>query len=131
MEVELPSGFTANKPKLNNLMYLMNIKKIETKRRDTVVVIYFDSIGTQQICPTIDAIRSHKVAFQKPVSVYVYDFYDTSRAAQAFYKVKPLTVCEICEPDECDKSCAAEAIKSLMFKQFMFNYVKYLTREYL
>lgn len=33
----------------------------------------------QELCPTVKAYRTHKVAKQKPVPVTVYDYYDQSK----------------------------------------------------
>ena len=40
------------------------------------VVLYFESIGKFEVCPTIEAYRTSRVANQKPASVLVYDYYD-------------------------------------------------------
>jgi A-macroglobulin receptor binding domain len=40
------------------------------------VVIYFEFIGRSEVCPTISAYRTHRVANQKPAAVLVYDYYD-------------------------------------------------------
>lgn len=76
MEVQFPSGFTADLDTLPSLEVSENVKKVETKDGDTVVVIYFEHIGRKEICPTLDAFRTHKVAMQKPAAVTLYDYYD-------------------------------------------------------
>lgn len=76
MEVQFPSGFTADLDTLPSLEVSENVKKVETKDGDTVVVVYFDHIGRKEICPTLDAFRTHKVAMQKPAAVTLYDYYD-------------------------------------------------------
>jgi hypothetical protein len=54
-------------------------QKVETKHDDTVVIIYFKSIGEEELCPTLSAFRVQKVAKQKPSSILVYDYYDTGK----------------------------------------------------
>lgn len=76
MEVQFPSGFTADLDTLPSLEVSENVKKVETKDGDTVVIVYFDHIGRKEICPTLDAFRTHKVAMQKPAAVTLYDYYD-------------------------------------------------------
>lgn len=76
MEVAFPSGFTADLDTLPSLKSSENVKKVETKDGDTVVVIYFDDLGRKELCPTLDAFRTHKVAETKPAPVTVYDYYD-------------------------------------------------------
>lgn len=79
MEVELPSGFTADSESIPNLLVSPNVKKVETKNGDTTIIVYFDHIDDKDLCPTFVAIRSLKVAKQKPASIVVYDYYDTSK----------------------------------------------------
>jgi CD109 antigen len=82
------------------------VKRVDTEDKDTKVIIYFDTITRQEICPTIEAFRTHRVANQKPAPVLVYDYYDQSRRAMSFYDVVPATVCDICEGDDCpDDGC--------------------------
>lgn len=132
MEIDLPSGFIIYADGLETLKSSPGVKKVETRKGDAVVVIYFDSLDSTNLCPTVNAYRKHKVAYQRPASVAVYDFYDTTRVAQAFYKVRQLHTCDICEEDDCDKvACANRAAKELMLQHFLFNYVKILVREYL
>jgi len=79
---------------------------VDTENRDTKVIIYFDTITKVEICPTIEAFRTHRVANQKPAPVLVYDYYDQSRRAMSFYDVVPATVCDICEGEDCpDDGC--------------------------
>lgn len=79
MEVQFPSGFTADLDTLPSLEVSENVKKVETKDGDTVVVVYFDHIGRKELCPTLDAFRTHKVAMQKPAVVTLYDYYDNCK----------------------------------------------------
>ena len=82
------------------------MKRVDAEQKDTKVVIYFDSITRVEICPTIEAFRTYRVANQKPAPVLVYDYYDQSRRAMSFYDVVPATVCDICEDDDCpDDGC--------------------------
>jgi CD109 antigen len=46
------------------------------------------------------------VAKQKPASLKVYDYYDTSRKATSFYNPPEISLCDICDgADECKKDC--------------------------
>jgi len=106
MEVNLPSGFTANIDSLPALRRYKGVKRVESEKKETKVIIYFDTITRREICPTIEAFRTHRVANQKPAPVLVYDYYDQSRRAMSFYDVVPATVCDICEDDDCpDDGC--------------------------
>lgn len=106
MEVSLPSGFVADLDTIPSLEATESVKKVETQNGDTVMVIYFDRLGTKELCPTVDAFRTHKVAMQKPAAVTVYDYYDTTRRARMFYRVQQAGLCDICE-DECPDTCVA------------------------
>jgi len=44
MEVTLPSGFTVDADALPSLRTSQNVKRVETKNGDTVVVLYFDKV---------------------------------------------------------------------------------------
>ncbi|XP_071630313.1 thioester-containing protein 1 allele R1-like [Temnothorax longispinosus] len=86
MEVSLPSGFTVDRDSLPSLEISSHVKRVETRNGDTMVVLYFDKMVKEEYCPTESAFRTHKVAKQKPVPVSVYDYYDSSRRARAFYE---------------------------------------------
>ena len=45
MEVALPSGFTIEADALPSLQSSQNVKRVETKEGDTVVVLYFDKVS--------------------------------------------------------------------------------------
>lgn len=80
MEVSLPSGFTVDSDLIYTLSKDPNVKKVETKNSDTVVVLYFDKfVADEPVCQTIDTFRSFKVAEQKPASIVVYDYYDSCK----------------------------------------------------
>jgi len=106
MEVNLPSGFTVNPDSLPALRRYKGVKRVDRERKDTRVIIYFDSISKKEVCPTLEAFRTHRVANQKPAPVIVYDYYDQSRRARSFYDIVPATLCDICEEDDCpDDGC--------------------------
>lgn len=76
MEVQFPSGFTADLDTLPSLEVSENVMKVETKNADTVVVVYFDHLTRKELCPTLDAFRTQKVAEQRRAAVTIYDYYD-------------------------------------------------------
>ncbi|XP_070523106.1 CD109 antigen isoform X3 [Cardiocondyla obscurior] len=108
MEVSLPSGFTVDRDSLPSLEISSHVKRVETKNGDTVVVLYFDKIGKEEYCPTVSAFRTHKVAKQKPVPVSIYDYYDSSRRARAFYEPRKTTLCDLCEKEDCEDLCVSK-----------------------
>lgn len=78
LELALPSGYVAESDTLLNVTNSYNVKKVETKHADTIIVVYFDNFeANHEICPVFDAFQSHKVAEQKPVAIAVYDYYDS------------------------------------------------------
>lgn len=101
IEVYLPSGFTVNQDALPALRKFKGVQKVETDRKDTKVILYFNSIEKQEVCPTIEAFRTHRVANQRPAPIVVYDYYDQTRRARSFYDVVPATLCDICEGEDC------------------------------
>ncbi|XP_031828991.1 thioester-containing protein 1 allele R1 isoform X2 [Nomia melanderi] len=108
MEVSLPSGFTADRDSLPSLEVSQNVKRVETKDGDTVVILYFDEMDRQEYCPTVSAFRTHKVAKQKPVPVTIYDYYDSSRKARAFYEPRKATLCDLCKEEDCEDLCVSQ-----------------------
>jgi CD109 antigen len=52
---------------------------VETKESETIVVIYFDDVGSMSLCPVVKAYRTHSVAKQKPAPVIIYDYYDSCK----------------------------------------------------
>ncbi|XP_065072649.1 thioester-containing protein 1 allele S3-like isoform X6 [Ochlerotatus camptorhynchus] len=111
MEVGFPSGFTADSDTLPSLENMEYIKKVELKDGDTIVVMYFDSLDRNELCPTVSAFRTHKVAKQKPAPVVIYDYYDNSRIARQFYNGPVAGLCDICEDEDCGNSCAIRSQK--------------------
>jgi len=87
MEVNLPSGFTTDKDTLPALRRFKGVKRVDSLQGDTKVVLYFESLGLSEVCPTISAFKTSEVGNQKPASVLVYDYYDQSRRARSFYQV--------------------------------------------
>ncbi|KAJ8921010.1 hypothetical protein NQ315_015806 [Exocentrus adspersus] len=108
MEVTLPSGFTADVDSLPSLEVSQHVQKVETRRGNTEIVLYFNNITVEEYCPTISAFRTHKVAKQKPVPVVLYDYYDSSRRARVFYRGPTSTLCDICEDEDCGDICKQE-----------------------
>lgn len=79
LEVALPTGYTADTSIFERLITSNPlIKKVELKNGDTIVVIYFDYLeANRKVCPIVDAFRAQRVLRQKPVSIIVYDYYDS------------------------------------------------------
>jgi len=113
MEVNLPSGFTVNPDALPALTRFRGVKRVETEREGTKVVIYFESFEKKEICPTVEAFRTHRVAGQRPAYVVMYDYYDQTKQARSFYEVPQATLCDICEGDDCpDSGCDRDSLAS-------------------
>jgi hypothetical protein len=49
---------------------------VETKDLDTVLMVYYYSIGETEICLGAEAVKTSNVALLKPAPVRVYDYYD-------------------------------------------------------
>ncbi|XP_012527299.1 CD109 antigen isoform X2 [Monomorium pharaonis] len=145
MEVSLPSGFTVDKDSLPSLEISSHVKRVETRNGDTMVVLYFDKMVKEEYCPTVSAFRTHKVAKQKPVPVSIYDYYDSSRRARAFYEPRKTTLCDLCEDEDCEDICvskpgkqkdnttaaAASNVYACVYLQFMLLSFYYLLHKYL
>lgn len=79
MEVTFPSGFTFDTDSTPELKHTEKVKKIETKDAETIVVLYFDDIGSKKVCPVFRAFKTHSVAILKPAPVVIYDYYDNCK----------------------------------------------------
>lgn len=81
MEVTLPSGYVIDSQTITDLKSAdQNVKKVELKNGETVVVIYFDNLITNRTtCSLIDAFRMQKVLNQRPVPIVVYDYYESGK----------------------------------------------------
>ncbi|RWS19300.1 CD109 antigen-like protein [Leptotrombidium deliense] len=104
MEVTLPSGYVADLEALDDVKK-SGAKRVETKNENTVIVVYFDELTEEEKSLKILANRKVKLADLKPVPIKVYDYYDTTKSATVFYTPKQLSTCDICEGDDCGKSC--------------------------
>ncbi|CAH1108875.1 unnamed protein product [Psylliodes chrysocephalus] len=109
MEVNLPSGFTADVDALPSLELSENVQKVETRNKLTKVLLYFNNLTRIEYCPTISAYRTYKVAKQRPVPVVLYDYYDSARRARVFYRGTTTHLCDLCEDTDCESICKAEA----------------------
>merc|ERR1719310_1066431 len=98
MEVGIPSGFevdvdTMEQPKV--------LKRTETE--DRKVVLYYDEVGSDEVCTVMTAHRVTMVSKSKPVAVRIYDYYEPDNQATTFYEssvLKSSSVCDVCK--ECD-----------------------------
>ncbi|XP_039950216.1 CD109 antigen [Bactrocera tryoni] len=105
MEIYLPSGFVVDTETLPTLESSERIKRVETQRRNTVVVIYFDYLDRREVCPTLHAYKTVKVTGHQLVPVVMYDYYDNARRARQFYRAPKSVVCDICEHANCGTLC--------------------------
>jgi len=119
MEVNLPSGFTIDKDSLPALRRFKGVKRVDPAEGDTKVILFFESLGRSEICPTISAFRTFRVANQKPAYVLVYDYYDQSRRARSFYGVDASNLCDISD-DSYANDCGDEK-PFLRYEGFQFG----------
>uniref|UniRef100_A0A2M4BA09 TEP1-F n=1 Tax=Anopheles marajoara TaxID=58244 RepID=A0A2M4BA09_9DIPT len=87
MEIDMLSGFTVESDSIAALKQHSAVKKIETKRGDTTLVLYFDNIGEASVRLTVVAYRKHEVTDVKPANAIIYDYYDNTRRCSAFYEI--------------------------------------------
>ncbi|XP_017123674.1 CD109 antigen-like [Drosophila elegans] len=105
MEVQLPSGYIADDEDLANTKSAAAVKIAETKKDDTMVVVYFDSLRPgDPKCVMVTATRVHAVAMHRPSYVVLYDYYVLERRATQFYSVST-SLCEICQEADCGSGC--------------------------
>jgi len=113
VEVELPSGYVADGEALAGLRRYKSIKRVDTEEGETKVIVYLERVTrNEEICFTIPAHRSTRVSNNKPVPVYIYDYYDPRKAARIFYEPQLASSCDICEPDTCSEQCSSKPKKT-------------------
>ncbi|CAG2164131.1 unnamed protein product, partial [Oppiella nova] len=98
MEVELPSGYVADVEALPSVTRAKEIKRIDTSKGDT-------NITRDEICLTVPAHRTHRVANNKPVPVTVYDYYDRQQTSRILYEPKLVTFCDLCQTTADEPFC--------------------------
>lgn len=80
VQAELPTGFTADLDTTKTgLTSVTGFKKVETKKGNTIIVVYLDNLSITEVCLQVVAYRLCQVAGQKPVSVTVQDYYRTGK----------------------------------------------------
>lgn len=55
------------------------LQKFELKYKKTLVILYYDNIGTTQVCAQVQAVREKIVDNLKASPVKVYDYYKPGR----------------------------------------------------
>ncbi|XP_029705401.1 CD109 antigen [Takifugu rubripes] len=109
MEVGLLSGFVLSPDgiQINDI-----VKKVETMPGK--VIVYLDSVTTEEMCLTLPLIIENKVARVQEASVIIYDYYETSRRTTQTYNSdwrKELTSSDLCSEleDDCTGSIFDDA----------------------
>lgn len=105
LDVELPSGYAADSEALHALKRSSQVKRVDSADGDTRVFVYLDKVTHEELCLTVPAHRTAKVANNKPVPVTIYDYYDRHQAARIFYEPQSTTSCDICDSESCSKKC--------------------------
>jgi len=86
MEISLPSGFVYDSYS-NKQLEAIDVRRIETKDRQTHVVLYFDKITSVNTCASLRANRESEVDQLKQSPVKVYDYYQKGKLKQVISKL--------------------------------------------
>lgn len=100
VETFFPSGMLAEGEAVKDITG--GVKRTERRFRDTSVVVYYESLGTEEECFKVTSYRRYKVALHLPAYVVVYDYYHDDRFAIQKYEGKVLQLCDICEDADCE-----------------------------
>ncbi|XP_065088813.1 thioester-containing protein 1 allele R1-like [Ochlerotatus camptorhynchus] len=100
VETFFPSGMLAEVEAVKDITG--GVKKTERRFSDTSVVVYYESLGSEEECFQVAAYRRFKVALHLPAYVVVYDYYHDDRFAIQKYEGKVLQLCDICEDEDCE-----------------------------
>ena len=87
VEVSMPSGFLVETERLNDLLKKPHVKLVETKAGGTMADIYFDQMmPNEDMCLEVQGYRSHKVFENKAVPVRIFDYYDSCKCLDVYWK---------------------------------------------
>lgn len=101
VEVYLPSGFAVGDNAVRDLSSGRQIKNTMRAFDGSAMYVFYNSVGTQQVCFEVTAHRHFKIAMHRPAYVVVYDTEERDRFALATYEGIVLQVCDICEDEDC------------------------------
>ncbi|XP_013108377.2 thioester-containing protein 1 allele R1 isoform X3 [Stomoxys calcitrans] len=88
LEIQFPSGFTANAHNIEKLRDEEHISRIDIQNAATKVMFYFEKLeGNEEQCLTILADRGHEVSSLKPCPIIMYDFYNDRRRSAIMYQL--------------------------------------------
>uniref|UniRef100_UPI0037E8B219 CD109 antigen n=1 Tax=Semicossyphus pulcher TaxID=241346 RepID=UPI0037E8B219 len=88
------------------------IKKMETQPGK--VILYLDSVTTEEMCEMIPLVMEQKVSKTQEVSVVLYDYYEPSRRTVRMYSSEwraDMSSCAFCG-DDCSQCTASHGINS-------------------
>jgi CD109 antigen len=105
VEVNLPSGYAFDTESLVQLKSAKDYKRYDLENQNTKLAAYFTSVSSEETCFPLLASRVFKVGKQSPAYVSVYDYYDTTKTARAFYEPPQTSICDIClESNDCTEN---------------------------
>ncbi|XP_013108376.2 thioester-containing protein 1 allele R1 isoform X1 [Stomoxys calcitrans] len=88
LEIQFPSGFTANAQSIEKLREEEHISRIDIQNAATKVIFYFEKLeGHEEHCLTILSDRGHEVSSLKPCPIIMYDFYNDKRRSAIMYQL--------------------------------------------
>ncbi|XP_053691982.1 thioester-containing protein 1 allele S3-like [Sabethes cyaneus] len=86
MEILFPSGYVIADETKESLDSVKVVRKMEAKRDDTLLVLYFDSLSTEEsTCINVTGLRKAVVLGQIAGWIKVYDYYDPTREAIEYF----------------------------------------------
>uniref|UniRef100_A0A3B3DWJ9 CD109 molecule n=1 Tax=Oryzias melastigma TaxID=30732 RepID=A0A3B3DWJ9_ORYME len=111
IEVGLLSGFTLQEPgvSLNDV-----VKKVEVQPGK--VILYLDSVTTEEMCLFIPLVVEYKVAKVQEAAVILYDYYEPRRRTERMYTSEwrnSMSTCSFCGED-CSQCLAADDDNTVM-----------------
>lgn len=101
VEVHLPSGLVVNDNAVRDLSSGSEMKNTMRAFDGSAMYVYYNTVGTNEVCFRVTAHRQFKIAMHRPAYVVVYDTEARDRFALKTYEGKVLQVCDICENEDC------------------------------
>ncbi|XP_055550057.1 thioester-containing protein 1 allele S3-like [Wyeomyia smithii] len=88
MEITFPSGYIALDDSVDELRTLKKIGRVETRHKESTLLLYFESFPVESQCLEVTGFRENDVLQQVAGTVRIFDYFDNSRTAIAYFDGK-------------------------------------------
>ena len=87
-ELNMPSGYVIDQDFISAANLGPLYKRHDVEEGGAKAAIYFDHFSLHEKCFEIVALKEFQVSNPSPADALVYDYYDTTKMAEAFYVIE-------------------------------------------